>query len=456
MTETTPTLTRAANGRAAAPVRIVHLGVGNFFRAHQAWYTEHAADAAEWGIAAFTGRSAAIADALRPQDGLYTLITRTAEGDEFEVISSLSAVHAADEYEALLGYFRSPELAIVTLTVTEAGYRRRADGSLDQNDPAVAADLAALRGSADAPVATAPARIVAGLIARRAAGVGPLAILPCDNLPGNGEALARVVGEFAVLIDPSLTAWMFDNVAFGTTMVDRITPSISEEALQAITGDTDVEDPAAVATEPFTEWVIAGDFRAGRPRWEDAGANFVDDITPHELRKLWLLNGAHSLLAYAATIKGHQTVSDAIADPIVRGWVDEWWDVAARQLPLDDAVIADYRAALLERFGNPRMRDQLSRIAADGSQKIPIRIVPALVADRKAGNSPLGAERAVAAWTLHLRGLGAPFNDARADKIADLGSGSLEDSVSKVCGFLEIDDRDSKASILALARQLQG
>ena len=142
MTETTPTLTRAANGRAAAPVRIVHLGVGNFFRAHQAWYTEHAADAAEWGIAAFTGRSAAIADALRPQDGLYTLITRTAEGDEFEVISSLSAVHAADEYEALLGYFRSPELAIVTLTVTEAGYRRRADGSLDQNDPAVAADLA--------------------------------------------------------------------------------------------------------------------------------------------------------------------------------------------------------------------------------------------------------------------------------------------------------------------------
>ena len=267
MTETTPTLTRAANGRPAAPVRIVHLGVGNFFRAHQAWYTEHAADAAEWGIAAFTGRSAAIADALRPQDGLYTLITRTAEGDEFEVISSLSAVHAADEYEALLGHFRSPELAIVTLTVTEAGYRRRADGSLDQNDPAVAADLAALRGSADAPVATAPARIVAGLIARRAAGVGPLAILPCDNLPGNGEALARVVGEFAVLIDPSLTAWMFDNVAFGTTMVDRITPATTAEHRAAVRAALGVNAAAPVPTEPFAEWVIQGEFPAGRPAW---------------------------------------------------------------------------------------------------------------------------------------------------------------------------------------------
>jgi fructuronate reductase len=134
--------------------------------------------------------------------------------------------------------------------------------------------------------------------------------------------------------------------------------------------------------------------------------------------------------------------------------VDEWWDVAQRQLPLEPQIVSEYRAALLERFGNPRMRDQLSRIAADGSQKIPIRIVPALVADRKAGNSPLGAERAVAAWILHLRGRGAPFNDAKADKIADLRTGTLEDSVRKTCEFLEIENRDSSASILALAQQL--
>lgn len=136
--------------------------------------------------------------------------------------------------------------------------------------------------------------------------------------------------------------------------------------------------------------------------------------------------------------------------------MEEWWDVAQRQLPLAEDVVRDYRAALLERFSNPRMRDQLSRIAADGSQKIPVRIVPALVADRAAGNSPLGAERAVAAWTLHLRGRSAPLNDARADKILPLAEGGLADAVGNVCDFLEITDRDSRASILALAKRMEG
>ncbi|MCB0913802.1 MAG: mannitol dehydrogenase family protein, partial [Propionibacteriaceae bacterium] len=224
MTVTTPvqTLSRERHGRPAAPVRIVHLGVGNFFRAHQAWYTEHAPDAAEWGIAAFTGRSAAIADALRPQDGLYTLITRGAAGDEFEVISSVSAVHAADEHAALLGYFRSPGLAIVTLTVTEAGYHLGADGGLDLASPAVAADLASLRATPDAAVRTAPGRLVAGLMARRAAGLGPLAIVSCDNLSGNGGLLARSVHDLAAEVDRSLVDWIAEQVRFGTTMVDRI------------------------------------------------------------------------------------------------------------------------------------------------------------------------------------------------------------------------------------------
>ena len=165
MTSSSPVrLSRASgHGRPAAPVRIVHLGVGNFFRAHQAWYTEHAPDAAEWGIAAFTGRSPAMADALRPQDGLYTLITRGTDGDSYEVVSTLSAVHSSSEHEAFLAYQRSPGLAIVTLTVTEAGYLRGPGGHLDLTNPGVVTDIQTLRADPQAPVATTPGRIVAGL-----------------------------------------------------------------------------------------------------------------------------------------------------------------------------------------------------------------------------------------------------------------------------------------------------
>ena len=289
-------LSRSQDGRPVAPVRIVHLGMGNFFRAHQAMYTDRAPDAADWGIAAFTGRSLGIVPEMQKQDNLFTLVVQNPEGNDYQVISSLSATHSGTDVEQLLEYFRSPELAIVTSTITEAGYMPKPGGGLDADNPAVQADIEAIKAGNLADVKTAPGKFAAGLIVRREAGAGPITFCPCDNVPDNGEMVAHVVRDVAALVDPSLAAWVEENVGFATTMVDRITPSISEEALQAITGDTDVEDPAAVATEPFTEWVIAGDFKAGRPRWEDAGANFVDDITPHELRKLWLLNGSHSLM----------------------------------------------------------------------------------------------------------------------------------------------------------------
>lgn len=458
MSVTTPvqTLSRAAHGRPAAPVRIVHLGVGNFFRAHQAWYTEHAPDAGSWGIAAFTGRSAAIADALRPQEGLYTLITRGAHGDEFEVISSLSAVHAADEHAALLGYFRSPALAVVTLTVTEAGYRRGADGGLDLADPAVAADLAALREAYDAPVTTAPARIVAGLLARRAAGLGPLAIVSCDNLSGNGEVLARVVGDFAAQVDASLPRWLADHVAFGTTMVDRITPATTDEHRAAVRAALGVADAAPVPTEPFAEWVIQGEFPAGRPAWDAAGARIVDDVEPFERRKLALLNGSHSLLAYAATILGHETVADAIADPRCQAWVEQWWDEACSHLPLPGAELLAYREALLDRYRNPNIRHALAQIASDGSLKLPVRIVPTLRAELAAGRVPEGAARAVAAWVLHLRGLGAPVKDVNDAAVLPLAEGSLDDTIAGVLGYLGLSgEAELAASVRRLADELR-
>jgi fructuronate reductase len=181
---------------AAAPVRMVHLGVGNFHRAHQAWYTSHSPDADQWGIAGFTGRRRDAADALAPQDGLYTLITRSAEGDTFELIGALSAVHAAADHATYLNYLSRGEVAIITVTVTEAAYLRGADGHLDTDLDVIVSDLEALRSDPRNPVASLPARLVAGLIARRAAGAAALSILSCDNLPENGAVTKKVVQDF--------------------------------------------------------------------------------------------------------------------------------------------------------------------------------------------------------------------------------------------------------------------
>lgn len=411
--DTTVARLSRAGLRPAAPIRIVHLGLGSFFRAHQAWYTDRAADASEWGIAAFSGRTRRIADLLTEQDGVYFLITRDAT-DAFEFMTSVSRVHGADEYRAWREYLASDRVSIVTMTVTEAGYCRGADGHLDTGDPAVAADIAALRKHPGLPVSTAVARLVAGLDARRAAGGPPLAVVPCDNLPDNGSVIARMAREFADLALPGLGDWIDANVSFVTSMVDRITPATTTDDIRAAELATGFHDAAPVLTEPFREWVLCGDFPSGRPRWEDAGATFTSDITPYEQRKLWLLNGAHSLLAYTAPLRGHHTVGEAIGDPVCRAWVEQWWDEAAPHIHLPNAIVSDYRAALLARFANPRMRHQLSQIAMDGSQKLPVRILPVLARERPAGRMPGGAVRILAGWVCHLMGEGVPVSDPRA------------------------------------------
>jgi len=443
---------------AGAPaVRHVHLGLGNFFRAHQAWYSGHAPDAAEWGIAAFTGRSPELATALSAQDGLFTLVTRGGDGDHFEVVSSVARAHAADDHTAWLGYLADQQVQVVTTTVTEAGYLRGADGGLDADRPEVRTDVEALRSDLTAPVRTAPAKLVAGLAARRQAGAGALTLVPCDNLPDNGSAVARVVRDLAELVDPELVGWLADNVSYVTTMVDRITPEPTAEDFVTVEAETGVRDRAPVVTEPFTEWVLSGEFAAGRPRWEDAGATFAVDIAPFEERKLWLLNGAHSLLAYAGSIRGHVTVADAMGDETCRAWLEEWWGAASGHLRLPAADVAAYRAALIDRFANPRMRHRLDQIAADGSQKLPIRILPTLRRERAVGRLPLGATRALAAWVCHLRGSGAPVTDARAAEILLLAAGPLPDAVRGVLGALDPEVAADDAvvdAVLTQAREL--
>ncbi len=447
--------------RAAAPVRIVHLGLGNFFRAHEAWYTEMSRDADDWGIAAFTGRRAAAAERLRPQDGLYTMITRADDGDRFDVIASVSAVHSAtddDAWAAWLDYMRRPELAIITLTVTEAGYRRGADGGLDQQDDDVRADVEALRADRAAPVVTVPARLLSGLIAREGNGLGPLAIVPCDNLPDNASVTADVVHALAALVDPVLTETVDRTARFVTTMVDRITPKTTDDDLSATRIATGMDDAAPVVTEPFSEWVLGGEFPAGRPAWQDAGAVILDDpagVAVYEQRKLWLLNGGHSLLAYAASTRGHETVAEAVADDTCRAWLEQWWDEASSHLALPDDDIATYRNALMRRFANPRMRHKLTQIATDGSQKLPVRVGPVIRAERHDGRVPSGACRTVAAWIAHLRGHGAPIVDVDGERCVAAAAGPVVDAVSRVLALLGPGLADDRAVVDAVVEHVE-
>ncbi|MFJ4172110.1 mannitol dehydrogenase family protein [Paenarthrobacter sp. NPDC089714] len=387
----------------AAPVRIVHLGLGAFHRSHQAWYTQHAGDAGEWGIASFTGRRPDAATVLAAQDGLFTVVERSDSGDSFEVVGSIvEAVDGAD-VARFVELLAAPSTAVVTLTITEAAYGLGA------------ADLSVLLAGGEPT--TPMGRLVAGLAARRASDAGPLAVVSCDNLSDNGNVARNGVLSLAREFDAGLAAWIEANVSFVSTSVDRITPRTTASDISAVAAACGYQDEAPVVTEPFHNWVLSGAFPAGRPRWEDAGAVFVDDIEPYENRKLWLLNGAHSILAYAGQLRGHTTVSEALADPVCRDAVEEFWDEASKHLPGEELRITEYRAALLERFGNSRIAHHLAQIALDGSTKLRMRAIPVLRAERADGRTGRAAARMIAVWSAFLAvqpGLQDPLSDAVA------------------------------------------
>jgi fructuronate reductase len=295
-------------------------------------------------------------------------------------------------------------------------------------------------------------------MARREASSGAITILSCDNLPENGAVTETVVTDLAALVDESLLNWIERNVDFATSMVDRITPATTDEDRLLVQDQTGYVDASPVPTEPFSEWVVSGSFPAGRPRWEEAGAQLVDDVEPFEKRKLWLLNGSHSMLAYAGSVRGHETIDEAIGDPACLEWVNLFWDEASRHLPFPPGVVADYRTALLTRFSNPQMRDQLARIAADGSTKLVVRTIPTVRAERAAGRIPVGCATTLAAWVLHLRGAGAPVKDpgaAAAQQAAN--SDDLPIAVPAVVETLEPglgEDQDFVRAVVAQAEAI--
>ncbi len=338
-----PDVARPAYDRASVATGIVHLGVGAFQRAHQAMYTEAALNAGDmrWGIVGASLRSPAVRDQLKPQDGLYTLAVRGAEGERLQVIGAIKDVLVAPEDpEALLRALCDPAVKIVTLTVTEKGYcYDPATTALDESHPDIVHDLA----NRSRP-RTAPGLLVEALRRRREAKDHSFTVLCCDNLPHNGRTVATIVTRFAALCDRELAGYIANEVAFPSTMVDRITPATTPRIAPRFRGALGVDDAAPVVTEPFSQWVIEDRFPEGRPDWSIAGAEFVTDVAPYENMKLRLLNGSHSTLAYLGYLAGYETVADTMKDANYRRLAEGVMDDAATTLKMPPgADVAAYK-----------------------------------------------------------------------------------------------------------------
>jgi fructuronate reductase len=429
--------------RADVRTGVVHLGIGAFHRAHQAAVFDAALTSGDlrWGIVGVSLRSPGVRAQMVPQDGLYSLVVRDGEAEDVRVIGAVQHVHVAPEDpSAVVALLASPDVQIVTLTVTEKGYRLDpASGRLLDQEPDVAADLASL----DAP-RTAPGFLVAGLAKRRAAGLKPFTAISCDNLPHNGARLRQAVVTLARAHDPALASWIEAEGAFPQTMVDRIVPATTDADIAALSQRLGVEDQAMVKTEPFTQWVIEDRFASERPDFVSLGVQITDDVAPWEEAKLRLLNGAHSGIAYLGGLAGIDFVHQVVARPGGKAFVQALWDEAEATLsPPPGLDVAGYRADLMARFSNAALQHRTRQIAMDGSQKLPQRLLQTIAVRREHGLSVEALALAVAAWIRWQGGVdesGAPFkvDDPLADRTAAALSGCTSAS-ERVRSILAID-----------------
>ncbi|MEP6065857.1 MAG: mannitol dehydrogenase family protein [Paracoccaceae bacterium] len=399
-TQTLPQIAAQTPGydRAQITTGIVHLGVGAFQRAHQAVYVDDLlTNDPRWGIVGASLRSAATAQALNPQDGLYSVTTKSGDGESCRVVGSLQKVITApDDPEALIVQMAEPNVRIVTMTVTEKGYCfDPSRDELDDTNPDIQHDL----NHPNTP-RSAPGFLVAALRRRMETKAGPFTVLSCDNLPQNGDVTRKVVTGLAQQIDPVLAKWIKDNVTFPATMVDRIVPATTPDDKIQVANALGVTDEWPIVTEPFGQWVIEDNFCAGRPDFESVGAILTDDVHPFETMKLRMLNGSHSALAYRGALAGHTTVAQAIADPEIHAFISDMMQhEVAPNLNVPSGIdLAVYQSDLLARFSNPSLNHSLLQIATDGSQKLPQRILDP-IRDRIAqGQSFDGLAQGVAYW----------------------------------------------------------
>lgn len=434
---------RLTRTRPAPKPGIVHLGLGAFFRAHGAVYTEKAiaASGGDWGIIGVSLQSPGMRDRLAPQEGCYTVLELGPEGKTASRVEVVTDVLVAREDPArVLEAMADPAIRIVTLTVTEKGYcHEPASGALDPAHPDIAHDL-----SEPLP-RSAPGYLVRALELRRARGLRPFTVLSCDNLPENGRMVRGVVLDLARRIDSDLAAWIEAEARFPATMVDRIVPATKPEDIARLEEIAGWHDAAPVMCEPFSQWVIEDDFVDGaRPDWGSAGAELVDDVTPYEHMKLRMLNGTHSALAYLGYLAGHETIADTMADPVLARFAGHLWtdEIIPVLTPPPGVSLAEYAAALAARYSNPGIRHRTWQIAMDGSQKLPQRLLGTVAENLAAGRTCRGLMLAIAAWMRYVGGIderGAPIEvkDPFAAKLRAL-SDSAEDPAAKVAALLSL------------------
>ncbi|WP_299819265.1 mannitol dehydrogenase family protein [uncultured Jannaschia sp.] len=431
---------------------IVHLGLGAFARAFMMpWLAEAGGD---WGVIGVSLRSPGVRDALVPQGCVYHAVEMAPDGPAPRLIEHVRNVLVAPEDpEAVLAAMAEPAVRIVSITVTEKGYcHDPATGKLNPGHPDIAHDIV------NALPRSAPGYLVRALERRRAAGTPPFTVLSCDNLPHNGALTRSVLIDLARRIDPALAAWIEAEVACPATMVDRIVPATTEDDIAEVARLTGTRDAAPVMHEPFRQWVIEDDFRAGRPALDRVGVQMVNDVAPFEAMKLRMLNGSHSSIAYLGYLAGHEHVSGAVADPAIAGFVRRFWSQVIPTLETPEGVdLAAYADALMERFANPAIRHRTWQIAMDGSQKLPQRLLGTLRDALDAGGETDALLLPVAAWIRYVSGTdenGAPIDvrDPLADRLRE--AANADDPVGEVLAIRNVFDAELAARLADPLREI--
>ena len=414
----------------------VHIGVGGFHRAHQAVYLDDLLgmpDTERWGecgLGVLPG-DARMRDALSTQDYLYTLVERSAETKSARVVGSIADyLLATEQREAAIERMAATDTRIVSLTITEGGYFiDEGTGDFVVDHPSIQHDL---RNPAEP--ATSIGLIAEALKRRRHRNLPPFTVMSCDNLQHNGQVIRKVLLGYTAVADAALQHWIADHVAFPNSMVDRITPATYPADVEYVSRNFGIEDAWPVVTEPFRQWVVEDTFSAGRPAWERVGVQFTPDVAPYELMKMRLLNGSHLAMAYLSAIHGYVRVHEIMQDPLFSRFIVAFMDQVTPVVPIIPGTsIPDYKRTLIERFSNPTINDQVTRICSEGSAKIPKWLLPSIaeLLDRGAPVDLLAL--VVGSWIFYFSRTtdeaGKPMDivDARASELAAVAAQSLMD-----------------------------
>ncbi|MCD1126212.1 fructuronate reductase [Jinshanibacter sp. LJY008] len=426
--------------------RIVHLGFGAFHRAHQALLTSRVLQQSggDWGICEvnlFGGE--ALIETLRQQNHLYSVLEKGAESNQALIIGSVTeSLHSElDGMENVIEKMAEPQVAIVSMTITEKGYCvLPGGGGLDINNPLIKADL-----QQPHQPKSAIGVIVEALRRRRERGLVPFTVLSCDNIPENGHIVKQAVIGLAKVSDAELAGWINQNVPFPSTMVDRIVPAITDETLVEIEQALGVSDPCGIACEPFIQWVVEDNFIAGRPQWETIGAELVDNVLPYEEMKLRMLNGSHSFLAYLGYLAGYQHINDCMTDSAYRTAAHRLMlQEQAPTLSLKNVDLASYADRLIERYSNPSLKHRTWQIAMDGTQKLPQRMLDSVrwhLAHK--GNFDCLA-LGIAGWMRYVGGVddaGAAIDvrDPMVERLKQVCT-STKEGIERVQGLLAVEE----------------